>query len=469
MWIQTRSASLTPPFWKPLEFIESMFLRDAHRMITFDELQDRVIDIHRESAIPGSNEINASDRPADLKAISAHMDLDTAATIATHWLASIPILLLNPQSSPHPPPQPSILTSVLNPQSSLLTTVLNPQPSILLPTSGSTGRPKWVAYTRQQILAAAAASQNAMRPSNGAAWLLNLPLHHAGGLGIILRSLVWRSAVHVSDRKDAEGILRTITDFRDIDTVSLVPTQLYDILDAGGANRLRALKNILIGAGSLSEHDLDIVNRHKLPVRQSYGMTETIGHFCLTERACDTPIAFRSCGHPLPTNELKVVGDDGEALADGHVGHIMIRGVQVISDYAEPDPSKFSDGWFRTGDYGYLSDGELFFVARRTDMIKTGGENVISVRVESAIKELPYVADCAVIGVDDSRWGQRVHACVELGNDTYINLETLRNDLRNALFAFELPRSFSIHDTIPKNSMGKLQRELLIVTDPEIL
>lgn len=308
-----------------------------------------------------------------------------------------------------------------------------------------------------------------MRPSSGAAWLLNLPLHHAGGLGIILRSLVWRSAVHVSNRRDAEGILRTITDFPDIDTVSLVPTQLHDILDAGGTERLRRLRNILIGAGSLSEHDLDNVNRHKLPVRQSYGMTETIGHFCLTERACDAQIAFRSCGHPLPGNELKVVGDEGGALADGHAGHIMIRGAQVISDYAEPDPSKFEDGWFRTGDYGYLTDGELFFVARRTDMIKTGGENVIAVRVESAIKELPYVADCAVFDIEDPRWGQRVHACVALVNDPPINLETLRNDLRNSLLAFELPRSLSIHDTIPRNSMGKLQRELLIVVDPDIL
>jgi len=435
-----------------------MFLRDAHRMITFDELRDRAIAIRSEYAILGSKEINESNRPAELNAITAQVDLDTAATIATHWLASIPILLLNPQSSPHP-----------TPPSSLLTSILNPQPSILLTTSGSTGRPKLVPYSHSQILAAARASEAAMRPSNGDAWLLNLPLHHAGGLGILLRSMVWRSAVHVSDRRDAEEILRTITDFRDIDTVSLVPTQLHDILHAGGADRLRTLKNILIGAGSLSEHDLELVNTHRLPVRQSYGMTETLGHFCLTERACDTPIAFRSCGHPLPSNELKVVGDDGEALTDGHVGHIMIRGVQVISDYAEPDPSKFSDGWFRTGDYGYHSDGELFFVARRTDMIKTGGENVIAVRVESAIKDLPYVADCAVIGIDDARWGQRVHACVELGNDTYINLETLRNDLRNSLLAFELPRSFSIHDSIPRNSMGKLQRELLIVENPEFL
>jgi O-succinylbenzoic acid--CoA ligase len=439
-----------------------MFLRDAHRMITFDDLSDRAIAIRSEYAILRSDEINESNRPAELKVVMAHIDLDTAATIATHWLASIPILLLNPQSSPHPTPPSSPLTSILNPQSSILT-------SITLPTSGSTGRPKWVSYSHSQILAAAGASEAAMRPSNGAAWLLNLPLHHAGGLGIILRSMVWRSAVHVSDRRDAEGILRTITDFRDIDTVSLVPTQLHDIIDAGGADRLRALKNILIGAGSLSEHDLDIVNRHKLPVRQSYGMTETIGHFCLTERACDTQIAFRSCGSPLPSNELKVVGDDGEALADGHVGHIMIRGGQVISDYAEPDPSKFEDGWFRTGDYGYLTDGELFFMARRTDMIKTGGENVIAVRVESAIKELSCVADCAVIGIDDARWGQRVHACVELENDTNINLETLRNDLRNSLLAFELPRSFSIHDSIPRNTMGKLQRELLIVESPEIL
>jgi len=435
-----------------------MFLRDAHRMITFDELRDQAQAFHNISVIPESKEIDTSNRPAGLNAITARVDFDTATTIASNWLTSIPTLLLNPHSSPHPTSYSSLLPSILNPQS-----------SILLPTSGSTGRPKWVSYSRKQILAAAAASEAAMRPSDGAAWLLNLPLHHAGGLGILLRSLVWRSAVHVSDRKDAEGILRTLTDFPDIDTVSLVPTQLHDILEAGGAERLRALKNILIGAGSLSEHDLELINTQHLPIRQSYGMTETLGHFCLTERACDAPIAFRSCGHPLPSNELKVVGDDGEALDDGHVGHIVICGAQVISDYAEPDPSKFEDGWFRTGDYGYLTEGELFFVARRTDMIKSGGESVIAVRVESAIKELPYVADSAVIGIDDPRWGQRVHACVVLVSDTHINLETLRNDLRNSLLSFELPRSLSIHSVIPRNSMGKLQRELLIVVDPEIL
>jgi acyl-CoA synthetase (AMP-forming)/AMP-acid ligase II len=164
-----------------------------------------------------------------------------------------------------------------------------------------------------------------------------------------------------------------------------------------------------------------------------------------------------------------VVGDDGQPQNDGHVGHIWIRGPQVITEYAEPDPSKFDGGWFRTGDYGYLEDGELFFVARRTDMIKSGGENVIAVRVESALREIPYIVDCAVIGIDDPRWGQRVHACISVKKDVDVNIESLRYDLRKTLLPFELPRSLSIHEFIPRNSMGKLQRELLVVENPDII
>ncbi len=423
-----------------------MFLRDAHSTITFDELRQRAKALRSESSIHTST-------------IHASVDLANAATIATRWLANAPsVLIPAPPSSPHPPSSASILTSILNPQS-----------SILVQTSGSTGKPKWVAYTHEQVLAAAAASEVNMRPSVGASWLLNLPIHHAGGLGILLRSLVWGTGVHISDCKGAEGILQTITDFPDIDTLSMVPTQLHDILLAGGADRLRRLHNILIGAGSLSEHDLELVNRHKLPVRQSYGMTETIGHFCITKRASIAPIGFRACGSPLPGNELKVVGDDGQPMPEGHIGHIWIRGPQVINNYAEPDPSKFLDGWFRTGDYGYLEGDELIFVARRTDMVKSGGENVIAVRVESALKELPYIEDCAVIGIDDQRWGQRVHACISVQADAEISIESLRNDLRNTLLPFELPRSLSIHESIPRNSMGKLQRELLVVENPDIL
>lgn len=435
-----------------------MFLRDAQKTIMFQELQERAVTFRTSNtALEVATTENDDMRSAPL-AIRASVDLETAASIAYSWFVrQQTILILNPHTSPDSSPSASPITSIHNPKS-----------SILLPTSGSTGKPKWVAYVLEQVLAAAAASEAAMRPSIGATWLLNLPLHHAGGLGILLRSLVWGTGVHISNRKDAEGILQTITDFPDIDTLSMVPTQLHDILLAGGANRLRNLHNILIGAGSLSEHDLELVNRHKLPVRQSYGMTETIGHFSLTDRACDQPIGFRSCGHPLPGNELKVIGDEGQILPDGRIGHILIRGAQVMTDYVEPDLATFEHGWFRTGDYGYLTDGKMYFVARRTDMIKTAGENVIAIRVESALRELPYIVDCAVIGIDDPRWGQRVHACVSIQEGIAHNIESLRKDLYKSLQHYELPRSMSIHNSIPRNTIGKLQRDLLNVINPDI-
>jgi O-succinylbenzoic acid--CoA ligase len=446
-----------------------MFLRDTKIAITFQELQERAEMFRSNNVATDTATIEVEDtRPAPI-AIRASVDLETAASIAYHWfIHHQTILILGTHSSPDPislsSPDPISLSSPdPSPFTSPLTSILNPQSLILLSTSGTTGKPKWIAYTRGQILAAAAASEAAMRPSAGSSWLLNLPLHHTGGLGILLRSLVWGTNVHISDRRDAEGILKTITDYVDIDTVSMVPTQLHDILLAGGADRLRRLRNILIGAGSLSEYDHELVHRHKLPVRQSYGMTETLGHFCLTERASDQPIGFQSCGRPLAGNELSVVDDQGNALPDGNVGHIFIRGAQVISDYAEPDPSKFENGWFRTGDYGYLTDGEMYFVARRTDMIKSGGENVIAMRVESAVKELPYIVDCAVIGMDDLRWGQRVHACISIQEGAIVDIVSLRNDLRITLLPFELPHSMSIHNAIPRNTMGKLQRELLNV------
>jgi o-succinylbenzoate---CoA ligase len=465
-----------------------MFLRDAHRTVTFEQLHEQALmlrsertslDSKRDTDPPAAASVNraasshalsdgtTSHATTDATTIHTFVDLETATSIAVRYLANLPSILV-PTTSPFPhlfppsSPNPSL-------SASLPRSILNPQSLVLLSTSGSTGRPKWVAYTRNHILAAAAASEAAMRPSSGSAWLLNLPLHHAGGLGILLRSLVWGTSVHVIDRRDATSIVETLEAYPDIDTLSLVPSQLHDILELVGPDRLRHLRNILIGAGSLSERDLDIVNRHKLPVRQSYGMTETLGHFCLTSRACEASIGFRTCGRPLPKNELKVVGDDGQTLSDGRIGHIWIRGPQVIADYAEPDPSKFIDGWFHTGDYGYIENDELIFVARRTDMIKSGGENVIAVRVESVLKELPYIADCAVIGIDDPRWGQRVHACISVQTDADINIESLRNDLRNTLLPFEIPRSLSIHESIPRNAMGKLQRELLIVENPDII
>ncbi len=413
-------------------------------------------------------------------AIEGHQNLSTLRLIASCWLAEIPFTVVRSVNGlPRGPLSLINATHYVSIDGDNLAT--RPQiiaidshipasgvpagrpNAVWLTTSGSTGQPKMVPITRAQVMAAAHASAPLLKPGQGRSWLLQLPLNHAGGLGVVLRCLNWGATVRLVARDIST--LAALRDFPDIDTVSLVPTQLHRMLEGDPEGLLARLKNILVGGGSLSQADLERVNSRRLPVRQSFGMTETFGHFCVTEKASMHPLFFCSAGKPLLGNEIQIRSEAGEILPPETPGLLWLRGPQVFSGYTGLDAQSGFDagGWFFTGDYGQMDlEGNLIFEARRTDLVKTGGESVNTRRVEQAIEQLGLFREVAVLGLADPEWGQRIHACLVGASEEEMPLAELRDRLRDRLQPWELPKSLSWHPSLPRTELGKIHKASLV-------
>jgi long-chain acyl-CoA synthetase len=172
-----------------------------------------------------------------------------------------------------------------------------------------------------------------------------------------------------------------------------------------------------------------------------------------------------SVGKPLPHNQIRVGDDQGADVPTGSIGEVLIRGPKVFSGYwRDPEATEkaFVDGWFRTGDLGRLDqDGFLYIEDRKKDMIVSGGENIYPAEVENVLAKHPAVADVAVIGVPDAKWGEAVKAVVVPGQGTEVTAQELITFAREHLAGFKLPKSVDFTEVLPRNPSGKLlKREI---------
>jgi acyl-CoA synthetase (AMP-forming)/AMP-acid ligase II len=161
--------------------------------------------------------------------------------------------------------------------------------------------------------------------------------------------------------------------------------------------------------------------------------------------------------------ELRIVGPDGNDAAPGEVGEVWIRGVQVMVGYwnnpSETDKAITDDGWFKSGDAGYLVDGYLYLHDRVKDMIVSGGENVYPAEVENAVMGCPGVADVAVIGVPDPKWGEAVKAIVVKAADADVTPDQVIAWARERIAGFKVPKTVDFADELPRNPSGKILKK----------
>ncbi len=308
-----------------------------------------------------------------------------------------------------------------------------PDVATVMFTSGTTSAPKPVYLTAANWEANAIGSALALGLDLDERWLCTMPLAHVGGLAILLRSTLYATTVVLHERFDTDAVLEDLMNpARAITLVSLVPTMLARLLDAG-LTAPPTLRWALLGGGPIPQPLLERAQAAGVPVAPTYGMTE----------ACSQIATF---GLPL----------HGVQVSVAHGGEIWVRGA-IVARGALAD-----DGWLHTGDLGELVDGRLRIIGRMSDTIVSGGENVAPAQVEAALLEHPAVADAGVFARPDDEWGERVVARVVLRAGCAATASELRDFLAERLARFKVPKEIEFAQSLPRTTSGKLLRRELV-------
>lgn len=343
--------------------------------------------------------------------------------------------------------------------------------ALQLYTSGTTGFPKGALLSHRSLLGTI--EKGGLTGEDWSRWdeadvaLVAMPLFHIGGTGWALHALEAGATMVILPRPDIAGIVTAIADER-ITKMFAVPAVLAAVLahlEAAPAD-LSSLTELLYGASPIP---LDVLRRSMAAFPnagfiQCYGATETCGTVVYLP-PYDHDVAGNTrmlgCGKPFPGNAIRILDDAGNDAATGQIGEVAIRSVSVMSGYhgnPEASAKAVQDGWYRTGDAGFVdADGYLTLFDRVKDMIVSGGENIYPAEVENALHEHPNVADCAVIGVPDARWGEAVKAIIVKKGD--ITADAIIAFARQHIAGYKVPKSVDFIDVLPRNPSGKILKK----------
>jgi acyl-CoA synthetase (AMP-forming)/AMP-acid ligase II len=361
-------------------------------------------------------------------------------------------------------------------------------PMVILFTSGTTGRPKGATLTHRnhihmlmqsrlgQAVAAALAGTPAPRPpariEEQPTTVSVSPLFHVSGFSVQLIHAPFTGTrlVYPAPGRFSEETHLSMTERYRPTRWSVVPTHLWRLLEWPGLGDydLSSLKSVGGGSSTWAPELLRQV-KEKIPsvdrVTMGYGLTETTGGG--TNHDGDTGIAHPgSVGRAGPGVEVQIRGPHGEALGEHEVGEIQMRSAMNFLGYwNNPEATAAcldADRWFRTGDYGHISDGLLYLESRRSDMIIRGGENVYPIEIENRLIEHPDIAECAVVGVDHRTLGQEVKAFVVVRPGASVSADDVRAWVGETLAAFKVPTVVEFADSLPHNATGKVMKHLLL-------
>ncbi len=316
--------------------------------------------------------------------------------------------------------------------------------ALVVYTSGTTGGPKGVRLTTGNLEAAARASVSHLDHGPTDTWLAAMPLHHVGGISILVRSAYVGGAVLLQEGFHASEFAKALRG--EVTMASVVPTMLHRLLETD-PGPYRGLRAVLVGGGPITPGLLERAAEAGLPVLPTYGMTETFGQVATLRPGS----SLEHRAHPLPGVEIRI--DEERRIA--------VRGPQVSPGYLG-EPDRKSD-WLETGDLGEIDEeGALRVLGRADTVIITGGENVDPARVESRIEEHPAVDDVLVIGLPDAEWGE-VIACLYSGTALP---DELRAWLGQRLPGHMIPREWKAVGAIPRTPLGKPDREAAAAAFP---
>jgi malonyl-CoA/methylmalonyl-CoA synthetase len=342
------------------------------------------------------------------------------------------------------------------------------RPAMMVYTSGTTGKPKGVVTTHANLRAQVTSLVEAWEWRAEDRILLVLPMHHVHGIVNVLTCALWAGAVcEILPRFEADAVWERIG-AGGLTLFMAVPTiyrRLIAAWEEAEADRRRGMSEgcarmrlMVSGSAALPVQTLERwreISGHTLLER--YGMTEM-------GMALSNPLRGERrpgyVGVPLPGVEVRLVDDGGGAVEPGTPGEIEVRGDNVFAEYwrrPEATAEAFRHGWFRTGDVAVVEDGYFRILGRQSvDIIKTGGYKVSALEIEEALRTHPGVAECAVVGVEDPDWGERICVAMEAREGASPTLDGLQGWARERLAPYKLPRELRLVDALPRNAMGKV-------------
>ena len=373
------------------------------------------------------------------------------ASRARFWrcedLTAVSTNLTNPTNPPNPPN----LSNVTN-----FTNFTNRR-ALIVYTSGTTGRPKGVVTTHGNVTAQIESLVTAWEWTSRDRTLLVLPLHHVHGILNVVCCALWSGAgIEMFPRFEAEATWGRLAS-GELSVFSAVPTIYHRLIASWDAappdvqavrsRGCRQMRLMMSGSAALPRTTLDRwrdITGHTLLER--YGMTE-VGMALSNPLHGERRPGF--VGEPLPGVSAQLV--DGE---------LQLKGPGVFQEYwRQPDETRnaFAEGWFRTGDAAVVEDGAFRLLGRSSvDILKCGGHKISALEIEEVLRTHPAITECAVVGVEDLEWGQRVCCAAELRPGIVLGIDELKEWARTRLASYKIPKDLACVAHLPRNAMGKV-------------
>ncbi len=330
---------------------------------------------------------------------------------------------------------------------------------MLVTTSGTTGVPKGAVHTADGMAANMRISVSAQAITADDVVLCALPMFHVGGLCIqLLPALAAGATVILQQRFDPAGWLAAVAQFRP--TLALmVPATLRAAIEhpQWAATDLHCLRAVYAGSSTIPVALIEAFHARGVPVAQVYGSTETGP--TSTVLPLDQAMRKIGCaGLPVAGVMLEIRQPDAHG-----VGEVCVRGPNLMRGYFNTQASGLDGhGWFATGDLGYVdADGALWIVGRARDMLISGGENIYPAELENVLADVPEIAEAAVIGTPDPRWGEVPVACVVRKPGVLLDEAQVLKCFEGKLARFKHPRRVVFLDALPKTAMGKVEKAKL--------
>jgi len=340
------------------------------------------------------------------------------------------------------------------------------EPLLLVYTSGTTGRAKGVLLSQCAVETNIDNCQSLYGFEPGQKIQITLPLFHVGGLCILLLPALTNGAtIHLHAKFDPVAALAEIeTDH--ITTSIFVPAQMGAMmaLPDWSERDLSSMDYVVVGSSLIPIEQIKRFHSRGIPVSQVYGATET-GPAAIALEIGSATAHEGSAGTPVKHCDIEIRGADGGVCASDDPGEIWVRGANILSGYwrdTKETAKVLVDGWYNTGDIGKVDQhGFYWIVDRSKDVIISGGENIYPAEIEAIVSKHPAISATAVVGRPDPHWGETPVAAVELRSGASLELNDLQAFLDGKLARYKYPKSLVCFETLPRNSLGKIEKAAL--------